>query len=111
MRGRSTHALIAAALYAACRNTETRRNLKDIAVISGIRKKELARSYRILFRELDLRIPVVDPIKCIARIANRVGIQERTKGRAIEILRRREEDRSSTGKDPTELAASALYIA
>lgn len=111
VRGRSISGLIAAALYAACRNTETPRTLKDVSTISGIRKKEVARCYRILFRELDLRMPVVDPIKCIARIASKVGLQERTKRRAMEILRRAEEDRSSAGKDPMGLAASALYVA
>ncbi len=111
VRGRSISALIAAALYAACRDTETPRTLKDISVISGIRKKEIARCYRILFRELDLRMPVVDPVKCIARIASKVGIQERTKRKAMEILRWAEEDRSSAGKDPMGLAASALYVA
>ncbi len=56
-------------------------------------------------------MPVVDPVKCIARIASRVGVQERTKRRAIEILRKAEEDRTSAGKDPMGLAASALYVA
>jgi transcription initiation factor TFIIB len=111
VRGRSISALIAAALYAACRDTETPRTLKDISAISGIKKKEIARCYRILFRELDLRMPVVDPVKCIARIASKVGLQERTKRRAMEILRWAEEDRSSAGKDPMGLAASALYVA
>ncbi|MCL4519715.1 MAG: transcription initiation factor IIB [Thaumarchaeota archaeon] len=111
IRGRSISALIGAALYAACRDTETPRTLKDIAAISGIKKKELARCYRLLFRELDLRMPVVDPVKCIARIASKVGLQERTKRRAIAILRRAEEDRTSAGKDPMGLAAAALYVA
>ena len=111
IRGRSISALIGAALYAACRDTETPRTLKDVAAISGIKKKELARCYRLLFRELDLRMPVVDPVKCIARIASKVGLQEKTKRRAIAILRQAEEHRTSAGKDPMGLAAAALYVA
>ena len=111
IRGRSISALIGAALYAACRDTETPRTLKDVAAISGIKKKELARCYRLLFRELDLRMPVVDPVKCIARIASKVGLQEKTKRRAIAILRQAEEQRTSAGKDPMGLAAAALYVA
>ncbi|MDG6995201.1 MAG: transcription initiation factor IIB [Nitrososphaerota archaeon] len=111
IRGRSISALIAAALYAACRDMETPRTLKDISAIAGIKKKEIARSYRLLFRELDLRMPVVDPVKCIARIASKVGLQERTKRKAMEILRLAEENRSSAGKDPMGLAAAALYVA
>lgn len=111
IRGRSISALIAAALYASCRDTETPRTLKDISAISNIKKKEIARCYRLLFKELDLRMPVVDPVKCIARIASKTGLQERTKRRAMEILRRAEAARTSAGKDPMGLAAAALYVA
>nr|MDQ3961402.1 transcription initiation factor IIB [Thermoproteota archaeon] len=63
VRGRSISALVAAALYAACRDTETPRTLKDIANASNIKKKDVARCYRLLIRELDLKMPVVDPVK------------------------------------------------
>jgi transcription initiation factor TFIIB len=111
VRGRSISALIAASLYVACRDTETPRTLKDISAISGIKKKEIARCYRLLFRELELRVPIVDPVKCIARIASRVGIHERIERKAIEILRRAEVRSSSAGKDPMGFAAAALYVA
>ena len=57
---------------AACRDTETPRTLKDIANASNIKKKDVARCYRLLIRELDLKMPVVDPVKCVARIASKV---------------------------------------
>jgi transcription initiation factor TFIIB len=111
IRGRSISAMIAASLYAACRDTETPRTLKDISAISNIKKKELARCYRLLFRELDLRMPVVDPVKCVSRIASKARVKERTKRRALEILRRVEETHTSAGKAPMGFAAAALYIA
>ena len=40
VRGRSISALIAASLYAACRDTSTPRTLKDLAAISNIKKKK-----------------------------------------------------------------------
>ena len=111
IRGRSISAMIAASLYAACRDIETPRTLKDISAISNIRKNDLARCHRLLFKELDLRMPVVDPVRCISRIASKAGLQERTQRRALEILRRAEETRTSAGKGPMGLAASALYVA
>jgi transcription initiation factor TFIIB len=111
IRGRSISGMIAASLYAACRDTETPRTLKDLALISNIQKKELARCYRLLHKELDLRVPVADPIKCLARVASKAGIQERTKRRAVEILRRTIETNGSAGKGPMGLAAAALYVA
>ncbi len=111
VRGRSISALIAAALYAACRDTETPRTLKDMAGSSNIKKKDVARCYRLLIRELDLKMPVVDPVRCISRIAGKAGLSEKTKRRALEILKRAEEAKISAGKDPMGLAAAALYVA
>lgn len=111
VRGRSISALVAAALYAACRDTETPRTLKDIANASNIKKKDVARCYRLLIRELDLQMPVVDPIKCVSRIASKAGLSEKTKRVAIDILKRAEEAKISAGKDPMGLAAAALYVA
>jgi transcription initiation factor TFIIB len=111
VRGRSISALIAAALYASCRATETPRTLKDIAAVSNVKRKDIARCYRLLLRELDIKMPVVDPIKCIARIASRAGLSERTKRRSIEILKKAEETKTTAGKDPMGLAAAALYVA
>src|SRR5579875_2847700 len=111
VRGRSISALIAASLYAACRDTETPRTLKDVSAVSNVKKKDIARCYRLLLREMDLRMPVVDPTKCISRIASKAGLSEKTKRRALDILKRAEETRTSAGKDPMGLAAAALYVA
>jgi transcription initiation factor TFIIB len=111
VRGRSISALIASALYAACRDTETPRTLKDIANSSNIKRKDIARCYRLLLRELGLKMPVVDPIKCVARIASKAGLSEKTKREATIILKTAEEIKISAGKDPMGLAAAALYVA
>ena len=111
VRGRSISALVAAALYAACRDTETPRTLKDVANASNIKKKDVARCYRLLIRELDLKMPVVDPVKCVARIASKAGLTEKTKRKALEILKKAEEGKISAGKEPMGLAAAALYVA
>ncbi|CAE6501711.1 MAG: TFIIB-type zinc ribbon-containing protein [Candidatus Nitrosotenuis sp.] len=111
VRGRSISALIASALYAACRDTETPRTLKDIGVASNIKRKDIARCYRLLLKELSLKMPVVDPIKCVSRIASKAELSEKTKREAARILRNAEENKISAGKDPMGLAAAALYVA
>jgi transcription initiation factor TFIIB len=110
VRGRSISAIIAASLYAACRDRETPRTLKDLALVSNVKKKDIARCYRLLLREMDIKMPVVDPSKCVSRIASRAGLSEKTKRRALEILKKAEEARISAGKDPMGLAAAALYV-
>ena len=110
VKGRSISAIIASALYAACRDTETPRTLKDISDASNIPKKDLARCYRMIYHELDLKMPVVDPIQCIARIASKLGITEKTKRNASKVIKIAQEHKESSGKDPMAFAAAALYL-
>ena len=111
VRGRSIPGLIAAALYAACRNTETPRTLTDVANGINIKRKDVARCYRLLLRELDLKMPVVDPIKGVSRIASIADLNEKTKRKALEFLQEAARIEVSAGKDPMGLAAAALYLA
>src|SRR5712692_2434527 len=110
-RGRSIIQISAAALYAACRDMEVPRTLKDVAAVSNVGKKDLARSYRILVREMDLQMPVPDPVKSVSRIASRAAVEEKTKRRALEILTKAHQKEIVAGKDPMGLAAAALYVA
>jgi len=110
-RGRSITSLLAASVYSACRDTETPRTLKEIANSCNIKKKEVARCYRLLIRELDLKMPVVDPSKCISRIANKADISEKSKRKALQMIRMAIDAKISSGKGPMGLAATALYIA
>jgi len=110
VRGRSISALIAASLYAACRDTETPRTLKDIANAGNVKRKEIARCYRILHRELELKMPVVDSIQCIAKISSNLKVSEKAKRYAAKILKETQKRQESSGKDPMGLAAAALYF-
>jgi transcription initiation factor TFIIB len=110
VRGRSIPGLIAASLYAACRNTETPRTLTDVSMGINIKRKDVARCYRLLLRELDLKMPVVNPVKCVSRISSIAGLSEKTKRKAVEILDQAAKIELSAGKDPMGLAAAALYL-
>jgi transcription initiation factor TFIIB len=94
VRGRSINAITAASLYAACRVTGTPRTLHELADHSTIDKKDLARCYRLLLRELKLQMPIPKAQYRVPKIAAKVNIGKTT-----------------AGKDPMGLAAAALYIA
>lgn len=111
IKGRSISALISASLYAACRDAETPRTLNDIATASNIKRKELAKCYRILVKELNLKVPVLNSVQCISRISSKLDIPEKTKRHAIKILREYQSSGDIAGKNPIGLAATALYLA
>jgi len=111
VRGRSIQGLVAACLYAACRNTETPRTLDNVANGINIRRKDVARCYRLIFRELELKMPVVDPVKGVARIASIAELSEKSKRKAVAILEQAKKMGMVAGKDPMGIAAAALYLA
>ena len=111
VRGRSISAIAAASLYAACRTSQTPRTLQELAVHSPLEKKDIARCYRLLLRELKMRMPIPAAQLRVPKIAAKVNVGERTQQAAVEILREAERLKATAGKDPMGLAAAALYIA
>jgi transcription initiation factor TFIIB len=111
VRGRTISAMIGAALYIACRESGASRTLKDIADIGNIKRKDLARIYRLVVMQLDLKIPLVDPMKCIVKVSNKANLSERTNRTVREIRKNVTKSGMSAGKDPMGLAASVLYLA
>ena len=111
VRGRSIAGIAAAALYAACRGSGTPRTLREIAEASLVGRKDVARCYRLLLRELDVHMPIADPLTYVSKIAEKNGVSGKAQGAAIAILREARRKRAAAGKDPMGLAAAALYIA
>jgi transcription initiation factor TFIIB len=111
VRGRTISATVGAAVYIACREAGTSRTLKDIAQIGNIKRKDLARIYRLVVIELDLKIPLIDPMKCIGRVASKANLSEKTRRVALNVMTRVVQSGISAGKDPMGLAASVLYLA
>ena len=112
-RGRLVSELVAASVYTACREMSTPIALKDIAAASNIKRKHLAKAYRFLLIELDIKVPLVDHTKCIAKVANKVNLSEKTKRLAISIMnevRRKDDILYSAGKNPMGLAGTILYL-
>jgi len=111
IQGRSISTILAAALYIACRQMGTSRTLNEIVAANvNVKRRNLALGYRLLVQELGLKIPVVDPIICIAKIANKVNLSEKTKRQAMNIMHHVLKSEMSVGKNPIGLAASVIYL-
>jgi len=111
IRGRSMEGCASAALYAACREAEVPRTLEEVAESSRVDKKEISKSYRFIIRELDIHLPPTDPVRYVARFASELEISGETRVKAMEIIRKAQENGLTSGKSPTGTAAGAIYIA
>lgn len=110
VRGRTMRAVMGAAIYIVQREMGISGTLDDIIRATNTKEKDLARAYRILIRELDLKVPMVDPVKCVSRVANKANISERTKRKAMNMIYDVVKSGLGAGKDPMGLAASVLYV-
>lgn len=111
IRGRSIDAFVAASIYAACRAAEVPRPIKKVSEASTRDHSEVARTYRLLIRELKIRMPVDDPMKFVPSIASKLKLRRNTEQKAINILKSAKMKQGLSGKDPRGLAAAALYMA
>ena len=109
-RGRSVSSIIAAATYIACREMGAARTLGDLTEITNVTRKTLTRSYRLLVLELDIKVPSINPMKCIMKIANRAKLSEKTQRVAMSTMNDTINKEISAGKDPMGLAAAVLYL-
>jgi transcription initiation factor TFIIB len=110
VKGRTIAATLAASIYVASREAGVPRTLTEIASLSNISHKELSRVYRLIVLNLDLKVPMVDPVKCIAKIANKMEISEKTKRHAMSYMHNVITSGIAAGKDPMGLAGAVLYL-
>lgn len=110
-RGYSIKGLVGACLYASCKNSEIPRTMNDISNIIDIKKNDISRCYKLIVKELELKIPVLEPKIHVPRIASMVGISEKSKRKAIAILEQAKKEGLDVGKEPMSMIAGALYLA
>jgi transcription initiation factor TFIIB len=109
VKGRTISATLAASIYVASREAGIPRTLAEIASLSDISEREVSRVYRLIVLNLDLKVPMVDPVKCISKIANKLELSEKTKRHAISYMHIVKTSGIAAGKDPMGLAGAVLY--
>lgn len=111
IRGRTIKGIVGACIYAACRDLGTTRTIIEISKCMEERKNIIAKSYRLLFQQLSLEVPVPDSTSSIIRFSNNLELPEKVKRDAIFILDILKENKVVAGKKPDAVAATVVYMA
>jgi len=111
LRGRSIESVIAALIYLICRKNHIPKTLDELKEVSGVGRKDIGKSYRIICRRLDMKMPIIAPSDYIPRLASELGISGETEAKAIELLKRARKIGILSGKVPISMAAAAIYLA
>ncbi len=110
IRGRSIDSFVAACTYASCRMNGIPRSLKTIALESHRDIGDIARTYRLLLKDLGLKMPLNEAEKFVPGIASKLNLNRMTEESAVGILREAKALQQLSGKEPRGLAAAALYL-
>ena len=111
IRGRTVKGIVGACIYAACRDLGTTRTIIEISKCMQEKRNIIAKSYRLLFRQLSLEVPVPDSTSSIIRFSNNLELPEKVKRDAIFILDILKENQVVAGKKPDAVAATVVYMA
>jgi transcription initiation factor TFIIB len=110
-KGRSIKEFVVACVYVACREMNVPRTLDEIAEIANADKVFAGKCYRLLLRNLKIRLQPIDSTTYLSKIANKGGISKKTLNRSIDMMSQIKEHPFSSGKDPTALSIAVLYAA
>lgn len=111
IRGRSIEGVVAASLYASCRQCNVPRTLDEIAAASRVGRKEIGRTYRFMTRELQLKLMPTSPQDYISRFCSELKLSGEVQSKSIEIIKSANDKELTSGRGPTGVAAAAIYIA
>ena len=107
--GWNLEARIAAVVTLACRLEGIPRTTKTICEAAGVKTGQAHHIYSRVVAGLRLSVPPPDPAAFVGSIATACNIPELARRRAVNLLV--EHNKDLYGKDPSTLAAAALYMA
>ncbi|MHA1642693.1 MAG: transcription initiation factor IIB [Promethearchaeota archaeon] len=110
LRGRSINGMIAACAYYACKAEKVPITLQEILDQASISDNIVKKCYKILVRELNLKISHIDPISLIPRYCADLNLGIDIEKEAMRVLQNFINKTSISGKDPKGLCAGALYL-
>ena len=111
IRGRGTTEVMAASVYVTCRENRIPWSLDEVADTLNITKKRLSSCYRILIECLDIKPELANPMDCLSKFCSILGVKEKTKRCAFDILKQANSKRILSGSKPAVICAGALYLA
>ena len=62
------------------------------------------KAYRAIVSELDLKVPLIDPVRCLVKLANKTGVNEKVKRCGIDCMKQVIDNNTSVGRDQMGLA-------
>ena len=110
MKGKATEGIIAACIYAACREERVTRTFKEISALTLVSTKDIGRCYKLLAPCLASAMGIVSTEDFMARFCSHLNLNTDVQRCAILLARRANELGLLSGKSPLSVAAAGIYM-
>lgn len=110
-KARASDSLVAAALFISCKLFTVPKTMKEVSNASRIDLKTLGKSYKLLVRSLKLKTMAALPQDFVTKFCSALGISNTTHSQATKLINAYTKLALTSGKNPTSVAATAIYIA
>ena len=109
--GKKTESLVGSVIYI-CSSKFVAVQPDEVVESLDIEKDELFGTTRYIMRETDIEVNLATPPSSyVKKFSRQMGLGDELEDEAIEICKMTEEEHSISGRSPTGLAASSLYLA
>lgn len=111
IHGRSIEKILAASIYMACRKNKEPRTLDEIENATNVGRKDIIKTCKLLAKRLGLRLAPTSPLEYVSGFCAKLNLKAPVEERAHAIINEALDKDITSGRGPTGIAASAIYIA
>ncbi len=119
IRGKTINGFVTASIHFACRLLQIPRTLEQFSQVTTFSKKQIARIYRFLHRELanklnkelGIKLKIPNYLQITEKISKKLYLSIETEQLAIKIVSIAKKNKMTQSRTPEGIAAAAIYIA
>jgi transcription initiation factor TFIIB len=111
IKGRTIVGMVSVCVYYLCKIKNIPRTLKEILKESHINHKQITQYYNCLVKELNLKLPIHNPIANIPRFITNLGLDFEVEKITIKIIEVYMRNNSIHGANPNGISGGAIYLA
>lgn len=109
--GRSIESMTSACVHIAMRQASIPKTLDSLNEYTRVSKSKITGAYSYVCKELNIKVKPPEVLEYLSGIASKLDVSRETEKKAEELLQLSVEENIHSGKDPSGMAASAVYAA
>jgi len=107
---RSIESIVVGSLYIAARMHGLPKSMDEFVKASKITKKVLGKTYKLIARELQIKLMPADPIEFVPRFASTLKLTAKVQTSALKMIAQAKAKQMLSGLSPISVAATTLYL-